>query len=98
MTQRYGSRTLARDSQLSQGTLVKDRPENTTTQHLSKGASSEPIPPRSGTRDYRLDFLRGLAVLVMVIDHVAGPSPLQLLTGGNRFFVLRTLIFDMGFF
>lgn len=99
MTQRYGSRVLARDSRLSQGTLVKDRPEKTTTQGLPKGATSELIPPRSGRRDYRLDFLRGLAVLVMVIDHVAGPSPLQLLTGGNRFFVSAAegFVFISGF-
>src|SRR4029453_15583376 len=36
-------------------------------------------------RDLRLDFLRGLCVLVIVIDHIAGDSPLRVLTGGNRF-------------
>ncbi len=39
-----------------------------------------------GGRDLRIDLLRGLAVLAMVIDHLAGPSRLYLLTGGNRFF------------
>src|SRR5438105_1305901 len=37
-------------------------------------------------RDLRIDLLRGLAVLAMVIDHVAGPSKLYLLTGGNHFY------------
>jgi enterochelin esterase-like enzyme len=37
-------------------------------------------------RDLRIDLLRGLAVLAMVIDHLAGPSKLYLLTGGNRFY------------
>ena len=37
-------------------------------------------------RDYRIDLLRGLAVLAMVIDHLAGPSKLYLITGGNRFY------------
>src|SRR5215831_6223157 len=37
-------------------------------------------------RDLRIDLLRGLAVLAMVIDHIAGPSKLYLLTGGNRFY------------
>jgi enterochelin esterase-like enzyme len=40
--------------------------------------------PAAG-RDLRLDFLRGFAVFAMVVDHLGGPSPLQLLTGGNRF-------------
>ena len=39
-----------------------------------------------GGRDPRIDLLRGLAVLAMVIDHLAGPSKLYLLTGGNRFY------------
>jgi enterochelin esterase-like enzyme len=37
-------------------------------------------------RDLRLDFLRGFAVFAMVVDHLAGPSKLYLLTGGNQFF------------
>lgn len=37
-------------------------------------------------RDLRIDFLRGFAVFAMVVDHLAGPSLLYLLTGGNRFF------------
>ena len=39
-----------------------------------------------GGRDLRIDLLRGLAVLAMIIDHIAGPSRLYLLTGGNRFY------------
>src|SRR5215475_15826270 len=37
-------------------------------------------------RDLRIDLLRGLAVLAMVIDHLGGPSWLHLITGGNRFY------------
>src|SRR4051794_38619942 len=37
-------------------------------------------------RDLRLDFLRGLAIVVMIVDHIAGPSWLFVFTGGNRFF------------
>ena len=39
-----------------------------------------------GARDLRYDFLRGFAVLAMVVDHVGGPSWLYALTGGNRFY------------
>jgi enterochelin esterase-like enzyme len=39
-----------------------------------------------GTRDLRFDFLRGSAVLAMVVDHIGGPSWLYALTGGNRFY------------
>ena len=39
-----------------------------------------------GDRDVRIDFLRGLFVVAMVIDHVAGASWLYLITGGNRFY------------
>ena len=41
--------------------------------------------PEEG-RDLRIDVLRGLAVLAMVIDHLAGPSRLYVITGGNRFY------------
>jgi enterochelin esterase-like enzyme len=47
--------------------------------------SSWAYVPEDG-RDLRIDLLRGLAVLAMVIDHIAGPSKLYLLTGGNRFY------------
>jgi S-formylglutathione hydrolase FrmB len=47
--------------------------------------SSWAYVPEDG-RDLRIDLLRGLAVLAMVIDHIAGPSKLYLLTGGNHFY------------
>lgn len=40
-----------------------------------------------GKRDLRIDFLRGLAVAAMVVDHIGGDTPLTGLTGGNRSFV-----------
>src|SRR5579859_2549851 len=43
-----------------------------------------PVTDRS--RDLRIDFLRGIFVLGMIVDHVAGNSWLYLLTGGNRFY------------
>lgn len=36
-------------------------------------------------RDLRIDMLRGLCVLVMVVNHISGASPLYLLTGGDQF-------------
>lgn len=39
----------------------------------------------AGGRDLRLDLIRGFMVFAMIADHVAGDSPLALLTGGNRF-------------
>jgi hypothetical protein len=39
-------------------------------------------------RDLRLDFLRGFAVLAMVVDHIGGErSWLYAITGGDRFFI-----------
>src|SRR4051794_13567282 len=40
----------------------------------------------TGPRDLRLDFLRGFAVLAMVVDHIGGPSWLYAITGGNKFY------------
>src|SRR3954454_9817374 len=40
----------------------------------------------SAGRDERLDLLRGVAVIAMVVDHVGGASFLYALTGGNRFY------------
>jgi hypothetical protein len=43
---------------------------------------------RGGRRDLRLDLLRGLAVIMMVADHVGGQqSWLYTITGGDRFFI-----------
>ncbi len=49
------------------------------------GTIEPPYMSRQG-RDLRVDLLRGYFVLAMVIDHVRGPSPLYLITGGNRFY------------
>lgn len=38
-------------------------------------------------RDLRLDLLRGLAVVVMIVDHVSKGSWLYFITGGNAFWV-----------
>lgn len=99
VTERDSSRILAPDGRLSQNAYNWDTDEKSTTQRPSKSATSTLTPPSSTKRDTRLDFLRGFAVLVMVIDHVAGPSPLHLLTGGNRFFVSAAegFIFISGF-
>ena len=43
------------------------------------------VAPGSG-RDERIDLLRGFAVVAMVVDHIAGPSWLYSITGGNRFY------------
>jgi hypothetical protein len=45
-------------------------------------------------RDLRLDFLRGYAMLAMVIDHIGGErSWLYVITGGDRFFVSVAEVF-----
>ena len=39
-------------------------------------------------RDLRIDFLRGAAMVGMIVDHTGGDSSwLYVLTGGNRFFM-----------
>lgn len=54
----------------------------------------------SGSRDLRLDLLRGYAVVAMVVDHIGGDSPswLYALTGGDQFFVsaAETFVFVSG--
>jgi hypothetical protein len=45
------------------------------------------------TRDRRLDLLRGLAMVVMVVDHVGGPSPLHLLTSRGYFYTSAAELF-----
>jgi enterochelin esterase-like enzyme len=50
------------------------------------GHTAEPAYLTPQGRDLRIDLLRGYFVLAMVIDHVRGPSPLYVLTGGNRFY------------
>lgn len=41
----------------------------------------------TGSRDLRLDALRGFCAFAMVVDHLGGASFLYPITGGNRFFV-----------
>src|SRR5207245_8225024 len=43
------------------------------------------VPPQTG-RDQRIDLLRGFCVVAMIVDHIAGPSFLYAVTGGNRFY------------
>jgi hypothetical protein len=45
-----------------------------------------PYIPSGAGRDVRIDLLRGFCVFAMVVDHIAGPSVLYALTGGNRFY------------
>ena len=54
----------------------------------SPGAAQQQQPNTYAERgrDLRIDFLRGLCVIGMIVDHVAGPSWLWAITGGNRFF------------
>jgi hypothetical protein len=40
-----------------------------------------------GSRDLRLDWLRGYATMAMVVDHLGSSSYLHILTGGDVFFV-----------
>ena len=49
-------------------------------------AEREQSTPASPGRDLRIDLLRGFCVFAMVVDHIAGPSFLYALTGGNRFY------------
>ena len=98
-TERNGPQSLAPDGRITENTDNGDSPQMTATQDPPVCATAERTPSSSGKRDYRLDFLRGIAVLIMVIDHVAGPSPLHLLTGGNGFFVSAAegFVFISGF-
>ncbi len=47
---------------------------------LSKLAYNVP-----GSRDLRIDFLRGFLVLAMVVDHLGGDSLINSITGNNQF-------------
>jgi hypothetical protein len=55
--------------------------------------AQRPAPVRAagylrGSRDLRIDFLRGFAIFAMVVDHVGGSrSWLYAITGGDRFYV-----------
>jgi enterochelin esterase-like enzyme len=54
-------------------------------------SATEPIPQAAAYvmrgRDLRIDFLRGLCVIAMMVDHIAGASWLYAITGGNRFYI-----------
>lgn len=76
------------------------RPANTTLPPSPESPSSATLPalespvPAAGWRysgagrDLRLDLLRGLAALAMIIDHMGGTdSWLYAISGGDRFFV-----------
>lgn len=56
-------------------------------------------PPVVGRRDRRVDLLRGLAVFIMIVDHIGLVSPLSTLTGHNLFFVSAAegFVFIAGF-
>jgi enterochelin esterase-like enzyme len=60
------------------------------SRHVEGGGTAPPgpFPPyiTPEGRDLRIDLLRGFFVLAMIVDHVRGPSFVQLFTGGNRFF------------
>src|SRR5579859_1020797 len=54
---------------------------------IPSGAPEQPAYIR-GTRDLRIDFLRGAACIAMLVDHVGGDkSWLYAVTGGDRFYV-----------
>ena len=61
------------------------RSNQNSRKSLASALSSWAYSGESG-RDLRIDLLRGLAVLAMVIDHIAGPSKLYLISGGNQFY------------
>ena len=62
-------------------------PQPVTRRRIELGLALERLAYHaSDGRDLRLDFLRGLAVLAMIVDHLGGWSPLHVLTGGNHFF------------
>ncbi len=46
-----------------------------------------------GTRDLRLDFLRGYAILAMTLTHLGMASPLIFVTGGSRFLITAADVF-----
>jgi hypothetical protein len=53
-----------------------------------RGWGYDSVERSVGSRDLRIDLLRGFCVFVMIVDHVGGQSSwLYVLTGGNRFVV-----------
>ncbi len=47
----------------------------------------------NSSRDLRFDWMRGYAVMVMIIDHLGTTSYLHIFTGGNRFYISAAEIF-----
>src|SRR5438034_15287 len=56
-------------------------------QSLAVRSNSWAYQFQPGSRDLRLDLLRGFAIFAMVVDHFGGHSWLTYLTGGNEFLV-----------
>src|SRR5437763_1612871 len=56
-------------------------------QSLAVRSNSWAYQLQPGSRDLRLDLLRGFAIFAMVVDHFGGHSWLTYLTGGNQFLV-----------
>lgn len=56
------------------------------TERAQARAPWGPYVPSEAGRDLRIDLLRGFCVLAMIVDHIAGPSLLYGITGGNRFY------------
>lgn len=53
---------------------------------LARAERGGPYVPEPDGRDLRIDLLRGFCVVAMIVDHIAGPSVLYAVTGGNRFY------------
>lgn len=69
-----------------------DLPSPTDGERRASPGSAWLDPPRwaydvPGSRDRRLDFLRGFLVAAMVVDHVGGEFLLTRLSGNNAFLV-----------
>jgi S-formylglutathione hydrolase FrmB len=77
---------VARTHSLALAPLTSPKVAPQATRSLASLSTSWRYSP-SGSRDLRLDFLRGFAVFAMAVDHIGGASPFHLLSGGNRFFV-----------
>lgn len=65
---------------------TKHFPRSTSDTHPTAATSATHYVAQ-GTRDLRLDLLRGLCVLIMIVDHIAGPSVLRQLVGNASFYV-----------
>jgi hypothetical protein len=66
------------------GTLGNERSAWAQLQIVLSRAGRSLAYTQQGKRDLRLDFLRGLAVSAMIVDHVGGDTVLTALSGGNK--------------